>query len=253
MEFIKEYHRKLGEIYNQEGLICLQDSELVKFDNQNALEFISNNCNNIRTQLNQDGIFDLIKDDLIFSISPDIKFTLGNIYLYKELGINNFLNEQVTLPDGRSLPVYLQTLGDKRFYYYVSVCFEKLYNYWDRIGDLLNLCFKLDFRPNNVYFAKVINKLGENYSQNENYFQLKTFLISDYNNYLNRIRKLIVHHRQKQTYIRDQFHNNLENINSLKILEAEKQNLPNLLKKQNEIAINKGFYHAIKLISDSVN
>lgn len=250
MDFIREYQQKLNEIYDKERLVCLSDWELVKFDDKNALQFISDNCSTVRNKVNSEGIFDIIVNDLISSISQDIKFSLGNVYLYKELGINNFLNEHITTPQGETIYTYQQTLGDRRFFFYVSVCFEKLYNFWDRIGDLLSLALDLKIEPKEIYFSRVIKELEKLNSQSVNFYFLKNFSESKYQDILNRIRKLIVHYRQKDTYFRFEWLKHLNNKEAIEKLQHEKDELPGLLKDQMKLTID-GFRSAILFISEN--
>lgn len=251
MKFIQEYQQKLYEIYLRENLICLSDWELVKFDGKNALQFVSENCSSVRSRVNSEGIFDLITDDLISSISQDIKFSLGNIYLYKELGINDFLNEQLTTPQGKTVFTYRQSLGDRRFFFYVSVGFEKLYNFWDRIGDLLCLSLDLDIETRSIYFPTVIKKIEESNFSSENFEFLKNFSEGEYKEVLNRLRKLIVHYRQKDTYFRFEWMKHINDKEAIEKLQQEKDELPELLKKQMKLTI-KGFESTILLIKEYV-
>lgn len=250
MECIEKYEAQLNDIYQKENILCLSDWESVKFDNKNALQFISDNCLTVRNKVNSEGIFDTIVHDLIFSISQDIKFSLGNIYLYKELGINNFLNEHTTTPQGETIFTYRQTLGDSRFFFYVNVCFEKLYNFWDRIGDLLSLALDLKIKPTEIYFPKVIREIEKINSQSINFKSLKEFSENEYQDILNRIRKLIVHYRQKDTDFRFAWLKNLNNEEGILKLQQEKDELLCLLKDQMHLTID-GFRNAILLINES--
>ncbi len=253
MEFIKEYQQKLNEIYCREKLICLSDWDLVLFDNKNALQFATDNCSVVRNKVNSEGKFDTIINDLISSISQDIKFSLGNIYLYKKLGINNFSNEYITIQQGKTISTYQQTLGDRRFFFYISVSFEKLYNFWDRIGDLLfltlNFALDLKIKPREIYFSTVIKKIEKLNLKSENFNFLKEFYKNEYKKILNENRKLIVHDRQKDTDFRSRWLKSLSNKKAITELQKEKNELPNLLKDQMNLAI-KGFESAILLIHE---
>lgn len=249
MEFIEKYQEKLREIYQREKLICLSDHEIVKFDNKNAMQFLQDNCSKIRNIVNKNGIFDEIENDIILSISHDIKFSLGNIYLYKELKINNFLTEKRVLPNGRTTTTYHSTLGERQFLFYVSVCFEKLYNFWDRIGDLIELCFQLNIGTRNIYFQAVIDKIKETHSQSNNFRTLKEFLDNDYKSILNKKRKLIVHHRQEDTYFRFEWARKRSDEEAMEKLQKEKDERPELLKKQMQLTIS-GFEAAVRLIGE---
>ena len=249
MEFIKEYQKKLNEIYQKEKLVCLSDWGLVQFGNKNALQFASDNLSNIREKININGKLDFLVDDIIYSTSQDIKFSLGNVYLYKELGINNFLKEQIISQNKKIIFSYHQTLADRRFFFYVNTCFEKLYNYWDRIGDLLALSLDLDIEIKNIYFQAVIKKIQTSHHNNKSiYLQfLKNFSDDDYQKILNRIRILIVHYRQKDTYFRSEWIRNISDKKAIAKLQQEKDELPEILKKQMQLTV-RGFESAILLI-----
>ena len=91
MKFLTDYEDKLTEVAKKEGLICLDDFEVLNFDGKNALAFLEL-ISKTRLSLNTLGNIDLLTHDLINSISPDIKFSLANIYLYFP-SANNFLQE----------------------------------------------------------------------------------------------------------------------------------------------------------------
>ncbi len=247
MEFIKEYQRELNKIYQEEKLICLSDWELVKFDNKNALQLASDNLINVRKKVNINGALDFLIEDIIYSTSQDIKFSLGNIYLYKKLGINNFLEERIISQTEKNIFTYHQTIADRRFFFYINVCFEKLYNYWDRIGDLLALSLGLDIKTRNIYFRTIVEKIQKSYGESSDFQFLKNFSDNDYQEILNRIRILIVHYRQKDTYFRSKWMSNVSNQEAIIKLQQEKNKLPTILKKQMQLTIE-GFKSAVLLI-----
>jgi len=249
MTFLDEYENQLRQIILREELFCLKDYSHVIFDDKNALAFLEL-IDETRLFLNTDGCIDLLTSDLIQSISPAIQFSLANVYLYFP-GANNFLNERVR-SGNQEYSTYSQTLEDRRFFYYINCTFEKLYNFWDRIGDMLNMGLDLKISERSVYFATVIEKLNETGIKSENYFKLKTFYETDYKDYLNRLRKLIVHYREKQTYFTFEWINSFveeNNYETISKLQKEKNELPGLLKDQLKLS-NLGFELAVRLISE---
>lgn len=251
--FLDEYEKTIRKIYKENNLISLSDYDLLNFDGQNALSFL-HLITKSRSHLKQSSInFDLLTEDLINSISPDIKFSLANALLFFP-GANNFLKEMRINPDGSITPTYFRTLADKRFFYYVNTTFEKLYIFWDRIGDILALCFGLNLAEKNVYFSTVIKELDKNNSFNsENWDWLKNFHDTEYVNILNRLRIKIVHYRQKDTYF---FHEWIDiaahhsgDMEKIKQLQAEKDNLPDLLKSQLTLT-HTGFEKTVRLIRE---
>src|SRR3989344_511704 len=249
MKFLTDYEDKLTEVAKKEGLICLEDFEVLKFDGKNALAFLEL-ISKTRLSLNTLGNIDLLTHDLINSISPDIKFSLANIYLYFP-SANNFLKE-IKHMNGQDVPTYNRTLSDRRFFYYINVAFEKLYNFWDRVGDTLAMAFKLEIPEKEIFFGGVIDKLCTLGIESEELQWLKKFKDSDYSTFLNRLRIKIVHYRQKDSYFFMEWVNSFTNtepgnIELLVQLQKEKEELPVLLKEQFKLT-NIGFEKMVKLI-----
>lgn len=245
---MEEEIRKISE---EENLCCLADFGKVKFDNENALGFLSH-IKKTRERLNTDGNFDLITHDLVNSVSSDIKFALANAYLYFP-HTNNFLNEIQTYPDGQKVPTYFMKLEDKRFFFYINTSFEKLYIFWDRVGDILALAFNLDLNENRVYFSTVMEELGDTLLLSENGSWLKSFHDNEYRDILNRLRIKIVHFRQKDTYFFTEWlklaSSHSTDPERLAELQREKEQLLPLLKEQLSLA-NIGFEKMVRFITE---
>ena len=77
----------------------------------------------------------------------------------------------------------------------------------------------------------------------------KKFSESEYQDILNKIRKLIVYYRQKDTYFRFAWLKNLNNEEAIRKLQQEKDELSGLLKDQMKLTID-GFKSAILLINE---
>ncbi|MCK5122538.1 MAG: hypothetical protein KAQ87_00050 [Candidatus Pacebacteria bacterium] len=248
--FLQEYEKELKEISIKENLFCLNDFEKVEFDKKNSLGFAST-ISETRKKFNNKGDFDLLIHDLIYSVPSDIKFSLSNVFLYSKYA-NNFLKEIVRCSDKTQLSTYFKKREDKRFFYYVNSTFEKLYNFWDRIGDLLELSFNINLPEKSIYFPKVINELNKRQLESNNFSWLKDFKNGDYKNYLNKYRIKIVHYRQQDTYFFFEWLNSMPKSNHLEIiakLQEEKDRIPVLLKKQLNNT-NQGFENTIRLIKD---
>lgn len=248
--FLDEYNQKLEEISKKEKLFSLADGQ-VQFENKGAMHFLDI-ITKTRLRLNSTGCIDLLTSDLIDSISPDIKFSLANLYLYLP-DSNNFLQE-LRNRNGQNFATYNQTIADKRFFYYVNSTFEKLYNFWDRIGDVLAMALKLPISPRSIYFHTVIEELNTMGVISKNLEWLNNFKHNEYDPYLNKLRIKIVHDRQKDTYFRFKWVNSFlepnENVISfLGGLQEEKDGLPGNLKKQFQLS-NVGFEKTIRLIEE---
>jgi hypothetical protein len=124
---IYEYDSQIKKIYENEDLLCVSDNQFNHFE-YNLADFPTSaaNTSEFNDLLNH---FDLLK------CSEDLKYFTGLLFLYKDY-INNPL-EEVIFFNGRTISIYDQNLYDRRYLTFVSCCFEKCYNYWDRIGDKL--------------------------------------------------------------------------------------------------------------------
>ena len=246
---INDHEQILKDIAKHEGIICLQQYAECQFNGKNALQFldlVSNTRQKLKTAGSAD--WDWITNDLINSASPDIAFSLKNVYLYFP-GINNFTKGVIPAGDQR-IPIYYQALADKRFLYFAGVTIEKLYAFWDRIGDLLCLAFGLDIQPDRVYFGLVVDKLIEKISSSH-LIWLKDFKDTKYSD-LNEKRKRVVHYHGLYSYFYKEWLNGIfqkkDDLFWL-ALQKEKQDLPSFLKEHLHLTI-KGFEEAVLLISE---
>ncbi len=129
-------------------------------------------------------------DDLIFC-SDEILYFLAQMYLYRPF-MNNPLNdgflhgEKIVYPNE-------QNLEAKRYNMIANIVSEKLYNYWDRIGDVLAVYFPELIKPKQVYFVKIIDAIPQEFRDDENYKWLEEFKVNHYTQ-LNRLRKRNVHY-----------------------------------------------------------
>lgn len=184
-----------------------------------------------------------IVNDLDRTIS-DLKYFTGLLFLYHPF-INNPIYETVPF-NGKSISLYNQNLEDRRYSLYVSCCFEKWYNYWDRIGDAL-FCFVPDkLKIRSITFSKMIDRLGSNreFKQHPSIIWLKSFKDNDYKR-LNGKRIDVVHFKQFETQFRYKQAKNSFNFEKLKPLFEEKSGMKELFKSELERCAE-GWYHLVK-------
>lgn len=250
MDF-KGYEAEINQIVERENLYSLVNFDSIKFDDENALGFLSK-IRKTRAELNHDGQFDLITHDLIYSVSSDIQFALANAYLYFPHA-NNFINETRNYGDGTSIPTYFVKTADKRFFFYINSTFEKLYNFWDRIGDILAKSFDLSIREERIYFSTVIESLESKLLSSKSGQWLKVFREGPYREILNRLRKKIVHYRQKDTYFYTEWLKSVisgsNSYDQITKLQQEKDELLPLLKEELHLA-NIGFEMMVRFIAE---
>lgn len=248
---LKKLEKEIQTICEKEKIYCLANFDNVKFDDENALGFLSL-IRKTRESTNEEGNFDLLTHDLINSVSSDIKFSIANAFLYFPHA-NNFLNELRKYSDGQKIPTYFMTIEDKRFFFYVNTAFEKLYIFWDRIGDILFLAFQLNLPEDRVYFNSTIRELGTTLESSESGNWLRNFHDNEYSQILNRLRIKIVHYRQKDTYFYTEWLKYFSQANTdpghIAQLQKEKEELLPLLKHQLDLA-NEGFEKTIRFIAE---
>lgn len=157
---------------------------------------------------------------------------------------------------GIMTPTYFRKLSEVRFFYFVNATFEKLYNYWDRIGDLLELAFGLSIAARHVYFSTVIQELqNRGVMLSPHGVWLKNFYDNEYQSVLNPRRIKIVHHRQDDTSFMFDWLRCISTPSgcspeTVRGLQEQKVAIPGLLKRQLDLA-NEGFEHAILLIKEA--
>lgn len=252
-EALKQYETLLKGIREREGIKSLADFDEVQFDGENALGFLSQ-ITKTRNHLKGNGVdFDLLTNDLISSISSDIKYSLANACLYFPYA-NNFTKEVMPFgATGIMAPTYFKTLGDKRFFFFINTSFEKLYIFWDRIGDILALAFSLDLPEKRVYFSTVMRSLNGQLGESGHGRWLRDFHNEEYEKILNRLRVNIVHYRQKDSYFFTEWlkfaGSYSESPEKLARLQEEKEELLPLLKRQMDLA-NEGFERMVRFIAE---
>lgn len=67
---------------------------------------------------------------------------------------------------------YNQTIADRRYLMHTTFGLQAIYNFWDRLGDLLWFFFPSSFLERDVYFDRIINCIGEPYNNSPYYISL---------------------------------------------------------------------------------
>jgi hypothetical protein len=191
----------------------------------------------------------------IKNCNDDLKLFLANLYLFKPY-INNPTHDKKTISSIPDLYFfsYNQNFSDWNYCSLVSCCFEKLYNYWDRIGDIIALYLNLDIGERLVGFETVIVNLGKKsiYSNDENFVFLKSFKETEFKEF-NKFRKEVVHYNQFETTYRYDFIFKHQN-NEEKIMEIWnwKKNMPEYFKNHLELSLL-GYKHCFEFIKEHFN
>jgi len=187
------------------------------------------------------------QDDLI-NCNNDLKLLTAHLFYYKPL-INNPVEESMTY-EGKFISTYYQTSGDWLFSTFVSCCYEKLYNFWDRIGDALAFYLNLKIKEHRVDFARAIDfmKTKGIYNGNKHFQWLLKFKENDFIEF-NSNRKEIVHYYQFETTYKHLQIIKSGNLEEITKLWNWKRNLPDYFKKHLQNSCE-GYYQTYKLINN---
>lgn len=209
--------------------------EKVEFDGKHPLTFFTH----ITEKKEFINPIDRIEfyNDLIF-LNKDILHLIGTLYFLRPY-INNPMRDGGT---------YFQNVFDKRYLSFASIVPQCIYNYWDRIGDILYAYFRTGLDERSVYFGRVLENFQSEYRKSPFYKQLKNLhdeklreLIED--------RKRIVHYSQVEAriYLGTFKHHGDED--KMKEIQTEKENFPDYFREHLGLTIE-GFELALRLVDE---
>ncbi|MGC4020957.1 MAG: Cthe_2314 family HEPN domain-containing protein [Cyclobacteriaceae bacterium] len=215
------------EVYSSQNMTCLSDNQY----NYNGVNIMA--VPNSQLTIENWNSYKNLRD--IVNCNQDLMYFAANLFLYRPY-INNPLKEVDT--QTMKFPVfhYHQNIYDHRYCTYVSNCFEKAYNYWDRIGDLL-YSFYPSIIPNirSVDFSRVIDKIYEIGERDADFIWLHNFKQNEYS-ILNGYRKDVVHYYQYETSYHFEHISNSTKPDVITKIWKEKSELPEYFKAQLEIS-----------------
>lgn len=164
-------------------------------------------------------------DDTIL-ISKDLMILTSHLYQLRPY-INNPLEEPTVKLHGKVYHTYHQNGYDWFYSTYASCCFEKLYNFWDRIGDRLAVSFDTGLKKFQIGFSRVMEELSKKsmFLENEHFQWLKEFWENDFREF-NKIRKDIVHYIQMETKFKDEMARKSDDLDEVRELWEWKRGLP---------------------------
>jgi hypothetical protein len=220
----------LFEIYEERELKCLSEIK----DNGKRLSSLYHKITDKKLRINNFNSVDYIFD--IEFISQDIKFFTGLLF---------HLRPFINIPSEEH-NTYFQNRYDHRYLIFASVAHQNVYNFWDRIGDLLYCFFETGLSEKRVYFSNVLNNFPEQYKNNEHFDTLNNLYENEVKSLLN-TRHQIVHYKQLETKHHLEIFQNYNDEQKKNELEKEKKNYPEFFKKHLELS-NIAFEHTLKLI-----
>jgi len=184
-------------------------------------------------------------DDLIFCSDEILHFT-ALLYVYAP-HMNNPINDGYWFVDRMVYP-NMQNLEAKRFSMFSNSVTEKVYNYWDRIGDIIAAYFPDLIDPKRVFFPTAIDIIPKRFHASPNYIWLKEFREGEYKR-MNEKRKDVVHYLTHDTDFRHKHLESTSDKENMEKLVNERDGLPDFFKAQIKFTLD-GFEKAILLIDE---
>jgi hypothetical protein len=143
---------------------------------------------------------------------------------------------------------YYSSLHDSRYMTYCDLLFQSIYNYWDKIGDLLAFYFVPKLNGKEFYFSKVLKKIPTDYKKSHNFLWLLEFDKNDYSD-LNSKRIQTVHYSNYSSSFKENWMANVSNEVGIEKLQNEISSLTDYFKIHLEKVII-GFEKALNLIDE---
>lgn len=242
-EIIDKYKEVTYAVYEEEGLQCLSDNDYI-WCGINVLECPNNSNYNEEKFTHISNLNDILK------CSEDLKYFTGQLFLYKD-NINNPLEERLIITEDVLVSTYYQNYYDRIYSMYITCCFEKLYNFWDRIGDRIASFFPDLLDINKVYFSNIIDKIDKTKKiESDSFKWLKDFKNTEYSG-MNNDRRNMVHYCQYEARYRDNHLKNCTDFVTLKEIWEEKKGFADFFKNHLQLAIE-GYCKMVEFLKDQI-
>lgn len=220
---------RLKDIKEAEGILHINE---INLDGKHPLTYYSEVTSH-HSSIKKVPLF--LWEDL-FIISNDLVHFTSLLFLFKPF-INVATKEHGT---------YFQNWYDAKYLSYASVLHSAVYNFWDRIGDLLNCFFATGLSDDRVYISRVLNNFPLEHKGSSIFQQLNEIFI-------NRVRPVVFERNEDA-------HNQsiaTSHIYGVILARGDKQRehtelklrWPDLFKEQISLAY-KGFELALRLIEE---
>lgn len=248
--FLKEFNDKVREKWDRYDLIGFDNLNL-KIDNKGLSSFFTDIT---RGQFRQNPDVDFFNDFNVFDditrCTQDIRYMIGQLTLYRPY-ITNHLQEKDEW-QGKTLFRYFPNFYDSRYFMTAELAIQLLYNYWDKIGDLLDCFFKVipigKDGKKRIYFGTVVGKVFKLWHHSDNCQWLNDFKKKEFNELLDK-RNEIVHYKAISSKIAEGHLSNLHNEKEIQKLQAEKEALIDYFFMHNKLMLT-GFEKALRLINE---
>lgn len=195
---------------------------------------------------NKNGEFYYENLQELFFCSDEILYFTAHLFLYRPY-INNPLRDSQIFNGLEVFPNH-QNIQAKRYSMYADILSQTLYNYWDRIGDLIETFFPNKLKSNQIYFPTVIDIIPANFHGSSNYQWLVDFKETHYKK-LNAVRKQIVHYKGTNIQYKTKHLEFSRNREKMEALQRERESLPEFYKEQINLTIE-GFEKTLLMLEE---
>lgn len=145
-----QFNEQIFQVYKERDLFNLSQRE---FAGKNSGMYISDVCRR-KINIHEIPYSDFkIHDELDF-ISKDLKYVTGVLYFLRPYIVDTRFTEGT----------YHQNLPDRRYLMYANFGLQSIYNFWDRIGDLIYLYFETGLPNEKVYLGRVLTNMKNPYA-----------------------------------------------------------------------------------------
>lgn len=193
--------------------------------------------------------FMALRDDLSFCSREAAYFT-AHLFMYKPY-INNLLANPIWFGGKWVYPNITHDNIFDRYVMFADVALQSIYNYWDRIGDVLAYYFKDSMRIDSntrIYFPVIVDKIERAYRSNSHYIWLKHFKENQYTK-LNGLRTKTVHSETFSTRLKNLHLEDPTDRQKIEALQAEREGLADYFKKHIQLSIE-GFRETMLFLKD---
>lgn len=249
-ELIWEYHKLHQEIYTKYELTSLRGINNEFMLNKRALQVWHDDATR-KCSIKYSGQFNHMKnfDDILFC-SEELLYFTASLFLYRPY-INNPLNEAIYHKEEVIFPNY-QNYYAKRYSMFADVAAQCVYNFWDRVGDMIASFFPDKIDPSQVYFNTAIDIIPNQFHTSEHYLWLDNFRKTQYKE-LNGRRKRIVHYLTIETdYKYEHLEKGSSDREAMEKIQSERESLPDFFKSHIELT-RLGIGHTLSLLEEIAN
>ncbi len=186
---LDNYHQLVNNYVDTFKVQSWRDSGFMLKDYQ-GLMWHSLVCESVRVKI------DSIKNsEDLAALSDELQFITGQLYMYRTHILDSTLNPM----SGAESLFYPKQVNyaEGMFNLLVNQAYQTCYNFWDRIGDLINPFLPNPLSERSVDFTRVINATPA-FLNSMNFEWLKNYCENEYK-LMNEARRTIVHHEMPST------------------------------------------------------